>query len=299
MRIRPLLIALGSASALTIGLFGPASAQAATAASTPQPLDKIVKAQGRAATDGDDCSITGQTPQRVVLGVAAKTVQFGVSTTCDDADHSVKWAVTGDLFPGSAHATWFGACTYSYTGPATLSCPAGTDEVDVIGTGQFKGNAMAGKQNAYIYAFDDANRNNRDDDVSYQCDANGENCVKTSSGRDDITSSIQFLRRTSWGSTFSATPGSVRKGQEVTLTGHLSRANWDTGKNEKFTPVVKLQFKADGAAKFKSVRTIPAGEGGTSVKVTAKRSGSFRLYYAGDEQSAGSASAAQPITVTR
>jgi hypothetical protein len=301
MRIRPLLIALGSASALTVGLLAPATAQAATAperSGTPEPLDHIVKAQGRAATDGDDCSITGHTPTRVVLGIAPKTVQFGVSTSCDDAEHAMKWAVTGDLFPGSAHATWFGACNYTYTGPATLSCPAGTDEIDVIGTGQFKGNAMAGQQNAFVYAFDDANGNNRDDDSSYQCDEAG-NCVKTGSGRDDIDSSIQFVRRTSWGSTFSATPATLPKGQELTLSGYLTRANWDTGKNEKFAPTVKLQFKANGAAKFKSVRTIQAGGATTSVKVTAKRSGTFRFYYPGDDQSAASASAGQKVTVQR
>jgi hypothetical protein len=303
MRTRPLLLALGAASALTIGLIAPAAAQAASSSSTPHPLDKIAKSGNRAATDGDDCSITGFTPTKVSLGVAAKTVQFGVTTTCDDADHTMKWAVTGDLFPGSAHASWLGACTYAYSGPSVLSCPEGRAALNVIGTGTFKGNAMAGKQNLNIYAFDDANGNNRDDDTSYQCDANGDNCVATASGRDTMTSTFELLHRTSWGSTFQATPGTVKKGQTLALTGQLTEANWDTGKNVKAAPAVKLQFKANGETKFRSVRSIAAGGTATSTttstSVAAKRSGSFRFAYAGDATHAASASASVHVTVTR
>ncbi len=298
MRTRPLLLALGAASALTIGLIAPA-AQAATGSSTPHPLDKIAKSENRAATDGDDCTIAGFSPTRLSLGVAAKSVQFGVTTTCDDADHAMKWAATGDLFPGSAHVSWLGACTYAYTGPSVLSCPEGKATVNVIGTGTFKGNAMAGQQNVHLYAFDDANGNNRDDDTSYQCDANGENCVSTASGRDTLDTTIALLRRTSWGSTFQATPATVKKGNTIALTGQLTEANWDTGKNTKTAPAVKLQFKANGETKFRSVRSIAAGSSSTSATVTAKRSGSFRFAYAGDATHAASNSASVHVTVMR
>lgn len=301
MRTRPLLLALGAATALTIGLIAPA-AQAASASSTPHPLDKIAKSENRAATDGDDCSITGFSPAKVTVGLTPKTVPFGVTTTCDDADHAMKWAVTGDLYPGSVHVSWFGACTYAYAGPSVLACPDGQVKFDLAGTGTFKGNAMAGKQNVNIYAFDDANRNNRDDDTSYQCDANGENCVYTASGRDTMTSTFELLRRTSWGSTFQATPGSVQKGGSIVLTGQLTEANWDTGKNAKTAPAVKLQFQANGETKFRSVRSIAAADPSagplTSTTVTAKRSGSFRFAYAGDSTHAASTSTAVHVTVT-
>jgi len=286
MHIRPLLIALGATSALTIGLIAPAAAQAASSPGTARPLDQIAKSGNRAATDGDDCSITGFTPRKITLGIAAKTVQFGVSTTCDDADHAMKWAVTGDLYPGSGHVAWFGACTYQYTGPAVLTCPAGEAKLDVIGTGSFKGNAMAGQQNAHIYAFDDANGNNRDDDTSIQCDANG-NCTSTASGRDTIDSTVGLLRRTTWGSSFHATPGTVKKGKTLTLTGQLTEADWDTGKNAKTAPTVRLQFRGVGEKTYRTVRTIKAGGTSTSAKVVAKRSGNFRFSYPGNGTHAG------------
>ncbi len=300
MRTRPLVLALGAATALTLGLITPAgTATAARASSTPDPLEKIVKAANVEPAAGQECSITGHTPQKVTLGIAPKTVQFGASTSCDDDEHAMKWAVTGDLFPGSAHATWFGACTYTYTGPATLSCPAGQDELDVIGSGRFKGNQMAGEQNAYVYAFDDANRNNRDDDTTRVCDADG-TCTRTSSGRDDITSKIQLLRRTSWGkNNDKVSSARVRKGEQITLTSQLTRANWDTGKNEKFGPTVKLQFKPNTQATFKTVRTVASTGDSTSVTVTAKRSGVFRFAYRGDETSAPSISWGVGVTVTK
>jgi hypothetical protein len=298
MRTRPLLLALGAASALTIGLIAPATAQAAASSSTPHPLDEIARSANRATTDGDDCSITGLSPARVTLGVAARSVQFGVITTCDDADHAMKWAVTGDLVPHSAHVSWFGACTYAYSGPSVLSCPEGKATLDVIGTGTHKGNAMAGKQNIHVYAFDDANGNNRDDDTSYQCDANGENCVYTASGRDTVDSTFELLRRTSWGSTFQATPATVKKGNSLALAGQLTEANWDTGKNVKTAPAVKLQFRANGETKFRSVRSIAAGGTSTSTTITAKRSGTFRFAYAGDATHAASTSKSVHVTVT-
>ena len=60
---------------------------------------------------------------------------------------------------------------------------------------------------------------------------------------------------------------------------------------------MKLQFKASGAKKFKTVRTIAAGGDASSTKVTVKRSGSFRLAYRGDDQSAASISGAAKVTV--
>jgi len=295
MRTRPLLLTLG-ATALAVGLITP-TAQAATSADTPEALEEIVEAVDQTTSDGDTCSITGLQPKAVTLGIAARTVQFDVSTDCDDADHAIRWAVTGDLYPGSAHATWFGACTYTYTGPATLDCPDGTATLDLVGTGSFQGNAMAGAQNAYVYAFDDADGDGRDDDTTLTCDEDG-NCSSTSSGRDHVTTELSLLRRTSWGSSFSA-PETATKGSDLTLSGRLSQADWDTGTNRTFSTSVKLQFRANGAKKFRTVRTVAAGDGANTVTVTAKRSGSFRFAYRGDDTHARSISSAQHVVVRR
>lgn len=295
MRTRPLLIALGAASVATIGLVAPTTAQADDSSSLPKPLDKIAKSVTSTTTDGDDCSITGFTPERVVLGIRPKAVQFGVTTDCDDPAHQMKWAVTGELYPGS-HVGWFGACTYRYTGPAVLTCPDGQTTLDVIGSGSHKGNGMAGVQNAYVYAFDDANGNDRDDDTTYDCDDDG-NCVKTSSGRDNQTKGLELLRRTSWGQTFSADTSTVSPGDPVTLTGRLTSADWDAGVNENLAAPVKLQFRAEGASAFHTVRTVTNESGSVTATITAKHSGSFRFVYRGDSEHAHSVSTAADISV--
>ncbi|GAA3605667.1 hypothetical protein GCM10022223_21780 [Kineosporia mesophila] len=300
MQTRPLLITLGAATALTIGLIAPATAQAAPVEQTPRspkPLEEIAKSMHQAVATGDDCSITDVAPTTVTAGVKPATVQFDVATDCDDSAHAMKWAVTGELYRGS-HVGWFGACTYKYTGPASLTCPDGSTSFDLVGTGQFQGNQMAGTQNAYVYAFDDANGNDRDDDTSFDCDDDG-NCTSTSSGRDNVTTGFALLRETDWNSTFTASATEVEQGGELTLAGDLSRADWDTGAYENYSPTVKLQFKAKSETKFRSVRTIVPGAEQISVTINARRSGSFRFFYPGDGKSAPSTSNSARVTVTR
>ncbi|GAB6899589.1 hypothetical protein [Kineosporia succinea] len=296
MRLRPLLIALGAASALSISLVAPASAQAADTPDTPKPLSKIVKSADRAVADGD-CTITGFSPSSVTVGVKPEAVQFAVSTDCDDSAHSVKWAVTGELYQNS-HVGWFGACTYTYAGPAVLKCPDGRATLDLVGGKQFQGNTMAGEQAAYVYAFDDADRNNRDDDTSYDCDDNNQ-CTKTSSGRDNITGTLELLRATDFGSSFAASAPSVTKGADLTLSGRLSRANWDTGTFDAWGTTAKLQFKAPDESAFRTVRTVPASGDSISTTIDARRSGTFRLSFPGDGESAASVSNAVKVTVTK
>lgn len=299
MRTRPLFLTAGATVVLSFALMTPAAqaATSTTSTSTPEALSEIVETPGRATSDNDDCSITGLEPQTVTVGIAARTVRFDVSTDCDDADHTMEWAVTGDLYTGSAHATWFGACTYTYTGPATLDCPDGRTTLDLIGTGDFQGNAMAGAQNAYVYAFDDADGDGRDDDTTLACDEDG-TCSSTSSGRDNITTSLTLLRRTSWGSTLAGAGTTVSKGAELTLDGRISQADWDTGTNEAFFPTVRLQFRANGEKSFRTVRTVAGDEAGISVTVTAKRSGDFRFRYPGNSTRAASTSSAAHVVVT-
>ncbi|WP_285593688.1 hypothetical protein [Kineosporia sp. NBRC 101731] len=300
MQTRSLRIMLGAATALTIGLITPATAQAAPAEQTsrsPKPLEKIAKSMNKAVADGDDCSITDVAPTAVTAGVKPVTVQFDVATDCDDSEHAMKWAVTGELYRGS-HVGWFGACTYKYTGPASLTCPDGSTTFDLVGTEQFRGNQMAGTQNAYVYAFDDANGNDRDDDTSFDCDDDG-NCTSTSSGRDNVTTGFALLRETGWNSTFKASGATVEQGGELTLTGDLSRADWDTGTFETYRPTVKLQFKAKNETRFRTVRTIAPGQDQISVTINAKRSGSFRFSYPGDDKSSPSTSNSAKVTVTR
>ncbi|MFG2784439.1 hypothetical protein ACGFY7_42265 [Streptomyces prunicolor] len=83
--------------------------------------------------------------------------------------------------------------------------------------------------------------------------------------------------------TTDATPEPVKKGKTITVTGKLSRANWETHKNAGYsTQPVKLQFRKKGASTYTTVKTIKTSSTGTlktTVKATAD--GYFRYSFAG------------------
>jgi hypothetical protein len=83
--------------------------------------------------------------------------------------------------------------------------------------------------------------------------------------------------------TANATPEPVRKGATITVTGKLSRANWDSNTYAGYsTQPVKLQFRKAGTTAYTTVKTIKTSTTGalkTTVKATAD--GYFRYSFAG------------------
>ncbi|GAB7109213.1 hypothetical protein JCM4814A_75270 [Streptomyces phaeofaciens JCM 4814] len=83
--------------------------------------------------------------------------------------------------------------------------------------------------------------------------------------------------------TVDATPEPVKKGKTLTVTGKLTRANWDTNKYAGYAAQsVKLQFKKKGSSTYTTVKTIKTSSTGT-LKTTVKASadGYFRYSFAG------------------
>lgn len=83
--------------------------------------------------------------------------------------------------------------------------------------------------------------------------------------------------------TVNASPEPVKKGKTITVTGTLSRANWDTGAYAGYTvQSVKLQFKKKGSSSYSTLKTIKSGSKG-ALKTTVKASadGTFRYSFAG------------------
>jgi hypothetical protein len=78
-------------------------------------------------------------------------------------------------------------------------------------------------------------------------------------------------------------PEKVDKGAKVTVTGKLSRANWEDLKYHGFTgQQVKLQFRKKGAAHYTTVKTVTTGDAGKlTTKVTVTSAGSWRWYFPG------------------
>ncbi|MFI6401679.1 calcium-binding protein [Streptomyces sp. NPDC050548] len=83
--------------------------------------------------------------------------------------------------------------------------------------------------------------------------------------------------------TANATPEPVKKGKTITVTGKLSRANWETHKNAGYaSQPVKLQFRKKGASTYTTVKTIKTSSTGTlSTTVKATVDGYFRYSFAG------------------
>ncbi|MES5821714.1 hypothetical protein [Streptomyces sp. RG80] len=83
--------------------------------------------------------------------------------------------------------------------------------------------------------------------------------------------------------TVNASPEPVKKGKAITVTGKLSRANWETHKYAGYaSQYVKLQFRKAGTSTYTTVKTIKTSSTGTlSTTVTASADGYYRYSFAG------------------
>ncbi|MDN3023377.1 hypothetical protein [Streptomyces sp. S.PB5] len=83
--------------------------------------------------------------------------------------------------------------------------------------------------------------------------------------------------------TVNASPEPVKKGKTITVTGKLSRANWDTDKYAGYaSQSVKLQFRKKGSSTYSTIKTIKTSSTGTlSTTVKASADGYYRYSFAG------------------
>ncbi|WP_327717792.1 hypothetical protein OG381_22005 [Streptomyces sp. NBC_00490] len=83
--------------------------------------------------------------------------------------------------------------------------------------------------------------------------------------------------------TVNASPEPVKKGKTITVTGKLSRANWDTDKYAGYSgQSVKLQFRKKSSSTYTTVKTIKTNStGNLSTTVKASADGYFRYSFAG------------------
>ncbi|MFS8202269.1 DUF5707 domain-containing protein [Streptomyces sp. CWNU-52B] len=99
--------------------------------------------------------------------------------------------------------------------------------------------------------------------------------------------------------TVNAAPEPVKKNKTITVTGALTRANWETYRYGGYTKQpVKLQFKKKGTSTYttlKSVATDSKGNLRTTTKATAD--GYFRYSFAGTSTTPAVASSADYVDV--
>ncbi|MFD6417307.1 hypothetical protein [Streptomyces sp. NPDC060194] len=83
--------------------------------------------------------------------------------------------------------------------------------------------------------------------------------------------------------TVNASPEPVTKGRTITVTGKLSRANWDTFKYAGYTnQPVKLEFRKKGSTAYSYVKTVKTNStGNLTTTVKASTDGYWRWNFAG------------------
>jgi len=114
---------------------------------------------------------------------------------------------------------------------------------------------------------------------------------------DDMNIPIQVQRATRV--TVNAAPEPVVKGRTITVTGKVTRANWDTHTYQGYAGrTVSLQFKADGASSYTTVKKVTSGSTGSlKTTVTAAKSGTWRWNYYGNDTSGAKASTGDHVIV--
>ncbi|MEV6506129.1 hypothetical protein AB0M61_08370 [Streptomyces sp. NPDC051642] len=119
---------------------------------------------------------------------------------------------------------------------------------------------------------------------------------------DKISSSMDFA---AWGNkgkvkiqraaklTANASPEPVKKGKTITVTGKLTRADWERGTYTGYvSQPAKLQFRAKSSSSYTTVKTVTTGKSGAlTTTVKAAQDGYFRYVFAGTSTT-GSATAA-------
>lgn len=97
----------------------------------------------------------------------------------------------------------------------------------------------------------------------------------------DPTNSFKLQRYSKL--TVNASPEPVKKGKTITVTGKLSRANWDDNKYHGYTnQSVKLQFRKKGSDTYTTLKTIKSNSTGElKTTTTASTDGYFRWSFAG------------------
>ncbi|WP_030749608.1 hypothetical protein [Streptomyces sp. NRRL S-31] len=94
-------------------------------------------------------------------------------------------------------------------------------------------------------------------------------------------------------------PEKVAKGAKATITGKLSRANWEDLKYHGFTgQQVRLQFRQKGAAHYSTVKTVTTGDAGKlTTKVAVTSAGNWRWYFPGTTTTSRKVSAGDTLNL--
>jgi hypothetical protein len=290
MRIRATVVAVTGAVALSAFVVPAAQAVGGDAHHSVDTLKALhAAASGRTAFTGStaasgtpyalDAKFTGVSVNNgkpIVAGTSGKVrvpVTFkvthgaGVNVTAGDTELDVfiyrgSYSAPANLLLGEYYPT----CSNT---TATVATCEGT--IDIL-PGEELENADATGWRAAGYIVDWNDVDPRADDIDFSKVGFVESSALT-------TAKLQRHSKL----TVNAAPEPVKKGKTLTVTGKLSRANWDTGKYAGYsTQPVKLQFRKKNSSTYTTVKTIKSSTTG-SLKTTVKATvdGYYRYVFAG------------------
>lgn len=260
MRIRATVAVL--TGTLALSAFVVPAAQAADEPNAPKLAPFAANAQAdEVVGDTKITKVTVNGGKNIVVGTTEKK-KFTVAITATDPEGiydadallwhgtDVETDIDGLLLSGEEGAT----C--KVVDATTSTC---TVNVTVDPTLDLYSNILAGKWKVSAYAIGNDGDYVNKDTVGY--------------------ASIQRNSRL----TTNASPEPVKKGKTITVTGALTRANWDTSKYAGYTQQsVKLQYKKKGATSYSTLKTVTSGTGGAlKTTVTASADGYYRYVFAG------------------
>ncbi|WP_369244312.1 calcium-binding protein [Streptomyces sp. R41] len=100
--------------------------------------------------------------------------------------------------------------------------------------------------------------------------------------------------------TTQATPEPVTKGGTLTVSGALTRANWDTNVYAGYgSQKVALQFKKSGSSTYSTVKNVTTDSGGKlKTTVTASYSGTWRWKFAGTGTTSGATASGDSVALS-
>ncbi|WP_282687035.1 MULTISPECIES: hypothetical protein [unclassified Streptomyces] len=121
---------------------------------------------------------------------------------------------------------------------------------------------------------------------------------KDGSGDSDDKGMTVYVQRNSR-LTVNASPEPVVKGRTITVTGKITRADWETRKYASYGGRhVSLQFKPAGSASYSTVKKVYAnGSGNLKTTVKASRTGTWRWVYYGNTTTGASTSSGDNVVV--
>ena len=258
MRFRPATVAFVSCTTALSASVIPAAAGAADRAAVDETTFSHVVVNG-----GKDI-VLGLTTKKTVTITWTATDPDGVAQSWAYLWHGPNTDDADGILPQYPFAA--GACPVSPTDPTTSTC---TVSFAVDAARDFDDNALAGTWKVLAGAQD-----------------NHDGWTET-----DVAGTARFKRNAKV--TVNASPEPVRKGRTVTVTGKLTRANWESGTYTGYQgQSVRLQFRKKGSTTYTTLKTLTTGSHGTLRTTTkATADGYFRFLFP-DTTTTGPATAA-------